>query len=455
MPAPLILLVNPWIYDFAAYDLWSRPTGLLMVAAHLKQHGCEVHLLDCLDTYHPAMKEIVALAGIRPRAYGQGRLFKQHIPRPKTLASIPRQYSRYGMPPDIFLKVLQSMPRPDAVLVGSMMTYWYPAVHDAIVAVKEVFPDVPVLLGGIYATLCPGHAERTSGADAVVRGPFSTAALHLLEKAIKKELAPVAGEPSPGLACDLLSSKKVIPLLTSLGCPLNCPYCASKLLQPDFKQRDPRAIAAEIEHWHSAEGATDFAFYDDALLINKDAHVAPLLQAIIERKLPVRFHVPNGLHVRSIDDRIADLMKQSGFATLRLGLETADPQVGHATGNKASRDDFARAARALRAAGFTDRQAGAYILAGLPKQSVRSVRESIAFVRAHWLRPYITEYSPIPGTAFWLRAVASSPFPLGEEPLFHNNSLLPCRSEAFTPEDLETLKRESRNTAAANGVKRI
>jgi len=24
-----ILLINPWIYDFAAYDLWVKPLGLL------------------------------------------------------------------------------------------------------------------------------------------------------------------------------------------------------------------------------------------------------------------------------------------------------------------------------------------------------------------------------------------------------------------------------------------
>ena len=27
--APRILGINPWIYDFAAYNLWSRPAGLL------------------------------------------------------------------------------------------------------------------------------------------------------------------------------------------------------------------------------------------------------------------------------------------------------------------------------------------------------------------------------------------------------------------------------------------
>ena len=30
---PHILLVNPWIHDFAAYDFWAKPLGLLTLGA--------------------------------------------------------------------------------------------------------------------------------------------------------------------------------------------------------------------------------------------------------------------------------------------------------------------------------------------------------------------------------------------------------------------------------------
>ena len=42
--APHILLVNPWIHDFAAYDFWAKPLGLLVLAALLRQHGFQVSL---------------------------------------------------------------------------------------------------------------------------------------------------------------------------------------------------------------------------------------------------------------------------------------------------------------------------------------------------------------------------------------------------------------------------
>jgi len=50
------------------------------------------------------------------------------------------------------------------------------------------------------------------------------------------------------------------------------------------------------------------------------------------------------------------------------------------------------------------------------------------------------EYSPIPGTPMFARAKKASPFDIEEEPLFHNNSILPCQWEGFSPADFRRLK---------------
>ena len=50
---PHILCVNPWIHDFAAYDFWAKPYGLLLLAAFLRAQGARVSYIDCLDRFHP------------------------------------------------------------------------------------------------------------------------------------------------------------------------------------------------------------------------------------------------------------------------------------------------------------------------------------------------------------------------------------------------------------------
>jgi hypothetical protein len=59
--------------------------------------------------------------------------------------------------------------RPDKVYVTSLFTYAWKPVHRAVRYYKQLFPGVPIWLGGIYASLLPDHAAM-SGADFIHRG---------------------------------------------------------------------------------------------------------------------------------------------------------------------------------------------------------------------------------------------------------------------------------------------
>ena len=50
------------------------------------------------------------------------------------------------------------------------MTYWASGVKETIEIIKEIYPDVPIVLGGIYATLNFNHAKKYTLADLVVKG---------------------------------------------------------------------------------------------------------------------------------------------------------------------------------------------------------------------------------------------------------------------------------------------
>jgi radical SAM superfamily enzyme YgiQ (UPF0313 family) len=352
------------------------------------------------------------------------------------------------MSPEALRNAIREQPRPDAVFVGSMMTYWYTGVIETIEHVRQCLPDVPVYLGGVYATLCPEHARSHSTADSVFTGPLTGAMLSdmgFMPGETKTHGKDACVMPD----CSLLDSLSSIPLLTSRGCPNRCPYCASNRLYNDFEQYDPESIIRTVHDWHTRTGVRDFALYDDALLINADKHFIPLARGLAALKLPLRIHIPNGLHLRHINEETAQLLKAAGCATVRLGFESADENLQAATGGKTNNEDFMRAAQALKQASFTRDQVGVYLLAGLPGQTAAQVARSIKFVHQSGLRPFISEYSPIPGTAMWDAALQASPFPIAEEPLFHNNSLLPCQWEACAMDDLHLLKRYARNPDAA------
>ena len=436
---PHILLVNPWIHDFAAYDVWAQPLGLLQIGAALRRHGCRVSYIDCLNRFHP----LAAPADPEAR-HGRGPYLKTALPAPAGLEQLPRRFSRYGIPKAWFYRDLQALPPPDLIMVTSIMTYWYPGVAETVSALKRMHPAVPVVLGGIYATLCRPHAETTIGVDEVVEGPVEPVLLDILARhtgfspAAAFDFARMDDWPYPAL--DLQHRIAYAPLLTSVGCPFRCDYCASHRLQPIRRRRDPLAVAAEIEHWHRRHGVRDFVFYDDALLVEAENHALPLLEALVAKTKGLRFHTPNALHIRQIRPQMAALMFRAGFETVRLGLETARDRPGQRMDHKVGLREFETAAGNPKAAGFSARQVGAYLLAGLPDQRRDELEKSIQKVKAVGIRPILAYYTPIPHTRLWKRAVAVSRYDLEADPIFSNNAIFPCQTEAFSWEALSYLK---------------
>ncbi len=435
---PHIRCVNPWIHDFAAYDFWASPIGLLGLGAILRRHGFRVSFIDCLDRFHPKAAPVT-----RQRA-GRGPYLKQEIAKPAGLQAIPRTYSRYGIYPEWFQEDLSALEAPDLILVTSMMTYWYPGVRETIGFLKKAF-SAPIWLGGIYATLCEAHARAFSGADRVLPGAGETDIVNQVALFTgaggKIGFDPQNLDTYPYPALDLKRKLAHVPLLTSRGCPFSCRYCASAFLNPHRLRRNPAAVVEEIRYWHTQFGVIDFAFYDDALLVDAEQHAIPMLEKIIDSKMKLRFHTPNALHIRHITAKTAKLMQRAGFETIRLGLETAASYPGKRLDAKVAAGDFSRAVGHLQSAGFSPRQIGAYLLAGLPHQDAQDLFSSIVAVKETGVSPILAYYSPIPHTAVWDQAVAASRYDLASDPVFTNNAIFPCQPDGFSWETISALKR--------------
>jgi radical SAM superfamily enzyme YgiQ (UPF0313 family) len=430
--SPHILLLNPWITDFAAYNLWIKPLGLLEIASLLRENGFRVTLIDCLGF------------SIKTKKYGDGKFFKTKIEKPLPFKSIPRNYSRYGIPEEILLKRLSFLEEPDLICVTSGMTYWYPGVFKLIEITKKFFKGVPIILGGIYATLCYEHAKKHSGVDIVFNSRGELEVLKLVSDLTNKELIThnlkLSIDNLPYPSFDLYPHLDYVCIATSRGCPLKCTYCASPFLSNGFVRRDPLKVVEEIEHWTAKYQVNNIAFYDDALLIEPPKHFIPMMKGLINKGIHCNFHTPNAIHIREIDGEVADLLFRGGFKTIRLGFETSDEATQVKTGGKVDNEEFRQAIKYLKRAGYSGEEMGVYIMIGLPGQRVGEAEESIAYVKETGARPMLVEYSPIPHTTLFEKAKKMSQFDLESEPLFHNNSILPCQWEGFTMADYKRLK---------------
>jgi radical SAM superfamily enzyme YgiQ (UPF0313 family) len=390
------LFVNPYIVDFSAYDLWLRPLGLCYLAAAVRQYSdAEIYWLDALDRFQEGLE-------IHGRADGRGKYQREFVEKPRIYQNVPRNYSRYGIPLELFLKKIAALPEIDVILITSLMTYWVEGLQFTLQLLKKRFPRAKVILGGVLPTLALAAAKKLSLADVYVQGHGEGAILQILcdlgaNVSPHPDFSSIANLPLP--AVDLAGSQKYVPLLTSRGCPQHCSYCASGLLNPVFQERQKEKILAEIFRHQQEFNTEHFIIFDDALLINKKKRFQAVFSRLAQELPPqIQFHAPNGLHTREIDKKTAAILYAARFKTLRLSFESLAPKILRQSDNKVKREQMEKAVGSLEKAGYRRSQLEVYLLFGYPGQTMSDMEKTLAFVGKMGLVPHLALFSPVPGT---------------------------------------------------------
>ncbi len=403
-----ILLVNPPVYDFTAYDFWLKPYGLLSVAGYLRGKA-NFKLFDYLDRTHPIMAKDRHL---KSDQWGRGRFFEEHIPSPSCLTDIPRYYRRFGLPQSLFKDFLAAEDAFDFVLVQTIMTYWYPGVAEVIEDIRNFQPDAKIVLGGNYATVCEDHAKKL-GADIVVAGTELKGLWDYLN------LEPDMNQPA---LWEVYETLKTGVLKLSDGCPFNCTYCTVPKVYSRFKARPPERSIAELELLVKL-GVENIAFYDDALLFDSDKILQPFIEQVLQKGISVNFHTPNGFHARLVTQQLAELMVSAGFKTFYLGFESKSSAWQKQTGSKVFSDQLSQSVRYLLLAGVDPQNITAYQILGHPDSDIQQLEESLHFVNSLGIRGMLADFSPIPDTPDGKKAGKWVDM---DEPLMHNKNAFPC-----------------------------
>jgi hypothetical protein len=433
--SPRALLIQPPVYDVALYDLFHQPFGLLRVGEWLRASGYEVKLLDCLEPR------------ARTAAPGRGKFIRRVVEQPACLRGAGRRFARYGLPAEQLRERMRAA-RPDVILVTTGMTYWYPGVSEIGAAARETLPGVPLVAGGIYATLLPEHCGAALGTGHVVRGPVDgpTGLGPVLELlGLPRPSARVPGFPSvelraaSGRLCDAAAVR------LNEGCPYRCAYCASRRLSPAFTRGQADGLSAHVRELHARYGMNTFAFYDDALLHEPERALVPFLEGVLREFGPRRlsFYLPNAVHMALLEPGILRLMHRAGFREIRLGLESVEPDFHDAADRKLDPADLARTVEIVRAAGFRGPEITAYIMLGLPGQPVSQVHTTLNRIGALGIGVSVSEYSPVPGSPLFAQAEELSGLDL-REPLLHNNSVFATLAGFVTTDELRRIKERVR-----------
>ena len=178
------------------------------------------------------------------------------------------------------------------------MTYWYPGVSEAVrirarnfsEAYRSGWRHIRGALSGSCRTVQWGrpHVTGVSVLPKIISEATGFQVRNQTRGAISR---PGPFRPStcsnPGL--------DYAPILTGIGCPYRCPFCASRKASAQRARFGAERIFNEIARDHYDFGVSDFAFYDDALLLDADIRSGLSLERIAHEGPAFRFHAPNAL----------------------------------------------------------------------------------------------------------------------------------------------------------------
>ena len=247
--------------------------------------------------------------------------------------TVMREFTIHEMPLNIAEKLLSDQP----TIIGISVYIWnVREVTELVGVLKQIAPQVKIVLGGPEVSHPPDLPEVAELADYVITGPGELSFRQLCEQLLQgqKPLNRIISGVSVPL--DQLQlpyqfyleedlANRITYVEASRGCPFKCEFCLSAL----DKTAKPFELGAFLDEMDSLyqRGARNFKFIDRTFNLKVKTSVA-ILEFFLERMDEDLY-----LHFEVIPDNLPDALKDmlKRFPPNRLqfeiGVQTFDPQI--------------------------------------------------------------------------------------------------------------------------------
>ena len=297
--------------------------------------------------------------------------------------------------------------------------------------IKNRFPEIFVVLGGVHVTFMPYDALKHEFVDAVCTGEGEYTLKEVAERVERgKTLEGIKGliykedgkiidngkrEPVQDLdslpfpAYDLMPLDRYtvlghrmehFPMISSRGCPFGCRYCSSSLFMGrKFRARSAENVVDEVEWLVNEFKAQYIAFSDDTFTLNRK-RVEEICREIVNRGIDVEWSCSS--RVDTINRSILEKMKRAGCSAIYYGVESASPAILRYYKKKINLDMVEKAVKLTKEFGI---MTICSFIIGSPYETKEDMKATLRF--ALKLDPDYAQFSiltPYPGTEIYEEA---------------------------------------------------
>ncbi len=258
-----------------------------------------------------------------------------------------------------FSQILSRVKKFNTTLVGiTSTTNFFHSAKELAQRIKEIFPHVPIVIGGPHLSANPRETLSFKCFDIGVIGEGEITFLNLIKVLEKKgDLEQVAGiifrrdselfftkprrfidnlDSLPLPARHLLpmgryrpqpNDQYILPklsMIASRGCPYGCIFCDKNVFGKRYRSFSPGYIVSEMEHLIENYGARDIAFLDSTFTVSRE-RVERIIEEIERRNVKINWTCTVRANIMTKD--LLKRMKDAGCWRIRLGIESGNDQV--------------------------------------------------------------------------------------------------------------------------------
>lgn len=404
----------------------SPPLGLAYIAGSLRDAGHDVRTVDAVGL---ALDRFVAIEGV-----------------PGIL--------RQGLPDD---EVVAQMPADtDLVAVTVMFSSEWPLSRGLINAIRERFPDIPIIAGGEHITAAPeyvlrdcpaitwcglGEGEVTmielAAALSAGTSPESVPGIvfrsgdSIVRSAERKRVREIDSFPLPAWDLFPISAYidagaspgvdigRSIPLLASRGCPYECTFCSNPVMWGLlWRARDQEKLLEEMKLYMAKYRVTNFDFFDLTAIVRKD-WIVRMANLIIDSGLQLTWQLPSGTRSEAIDLEVVQLLYRSGCRHIIYAPESGSPRVLELIKKKIRKHKMVESVRGAVRSGIKTK---ANFIVGFPEETIGDVIRSYGFaLHLAWVGLHDVSFFPFsayPGSEIFSRLEAAGKVAMSDDHFF-------------------------------------
>lgn len=163
-------------------------------------------------------------------------------------------------------------------------------------------------------------------------------------------------------------------IITSLGCPYKCTFCANpKIWNSLVIFRPVDVVIAEMREMKYKLGINEFYILDDVFTLKTKRARELLLEM---KKLRIKWKCNTRLDCLSED--VCRLMKESGCVEAKVGVETGSERMLKVIKKQETKEDMINGINLLK---YHDIPITAYFMAGFPTETDEDLKETIEFAK--------------------------------------------------------------------------